>query len=217
MKIPILSLLLLCFIISTKAQVQVSKEPFHKNVLENRYIRILDVRFQPKDTTLFHIHSTPSVTLMFTTTAIGVQTKGRDWGRGRNVAGRASYSSFLNDTLVHRVTNSDTVRFHVNVIEILSPYKPSTQHKPLPLTVLFDNDKTVAYRLTDASVNEKVINGRGPMVAGLVEGKQIVFHNNKTKKDTVLKADNYLYIEPESDFYFLIGDEKINLVLFEFK
>ena len=61
------------------AQVQVSKEPRHKKVLENKYIRLLDVWLQPGDTTLFHIHSTPSVFLQFTNTAIAIQVKGQDW------------------------------------------------------------------------------------------------------------------------------------------
>src|SRR5436190_5589694 len=110
---------LLFLVFGVNAQVQVSKEPHHKNVFENNYLRILDVHIEPHDTTLFHIHSTPSVTLMYTTTAIGIQNKGQNWGRGRNISGRASYSSFLNDSLVHRVTNADTMHFHVNVIEIL--------------------------------------------------------------------------------------------------
>lgn len=102
------------------AQVQVSKEPNHKNVLENKYIRLLDVWIKPGDTSLFHIHSTPSLFLHFTNTAVCVQIKGNAWTKNKNTAGNASYTSFLKDTLVHRVSNCDTVPFHVTDIEILS-------------------------------------------------------------------------------------------------
>jgi len=80
------------------AQVQVSKEPLHKKVLENKYIRLLDVWIQPGDTTLFHIHSTSSVFLQFTNTTVGIQIKGKDWAKTHNIEGSASYRSFLNDT-----------------------------------------------------------------------------------------------------------------------
>jgi len=208
---------LLFFIPGVNAQVQVSKEPHHKNVFENNYLRILDVHLEPLDTTLFHIHSTPSVTLMYTTTAIGVQNQGQNWGKGRNISGRASYSSFLNNSLIHRVSNSDTVHFHVNVIEILAPYKTGSKIEPLPSTVLFDNEKVTAYRIIDSLVNDKVFAGRGPIVAGFVEGKPIVFHDMDTKKDTTIKSGDYLYIKPESRFYFSAVEKKTNLVLFEIK
>ena len=113
------------------AQVQVRKEPRHKNVLENKYIRLLDVWMKPGDTSMLHIHSTPSLFLHFTNTAVCVQRKGDAWTKNKNTAGNASYTSFVNDTLIHRVSNCDTVPFHVTDIEILSSYKPTTSLKPL--------------------------------------------------------------------------------------
>lgn len=128
-------LVAILFISSTlAAQVQVSKEPRHKNALENKYLRLLDVEIPPGDTTLFHTHSTASVFLHFTNTTVGTQIKGKEWKKARNIAGTASYSSFLNDTLVHRVSNLDTVPFHVTDVELLSPYKPAKKLQPLPFT-----------------------------------------------------------------------------------
>lgn len=203
---------------SVKAQVQVSNEPRHKKVVENKYLRLLDVRIRPHDTTFFHIHSTPSVFLQFTNTTVGIQIKGEDWVKSQNNAGSASYRSFLNDTLVHRVSNWDTVSFHVTDMEILSAYNSNSQIKPLPFTVLFENEKTVAYRLTDSSFSKQFISNRGPMVAELVAGDAIIFHDTKNKKSTNIKAGKYLYIKPGSSFYLsATGKEAINLVLFEIK
>ena len=200
------------------AQVQASNEPCHKNVLENKYIRLLDVWMQPGDTSLFHIHSTPSLFLHFTSTAVCVQIKGKGWTKNKNTAGNASYTSFVNDTLVHRVSNCDTVPFHVTDIEILSSYKPRTSLKPLPFTVLFDNERAMAYRLSDTSFNNQPINGRGPMVAELVAGDEVTCYDTKSKRSTTIKTGKYLYIKPGSTFYFTAKENgKNNLVLFEIK
>ena len=200
------------------AQVQVSKEPRHKKVLENKYIRLLDVWMQPGDTSMFHIHSTPSVFLHFTTTVVCSQIKGKEWVTAKNTEGYAWYRSFVNDTLVHRVSNCDTVPFHVTDIEILSSYKPTTQLNPLPFTVLFENEKVFAYRFSSSSFNKQIINGRGPMIAELVAGNEVICHDTRNKKSTKIKTGKYLYIKPGAAFYFSVtGNEKINLVLFEIK
>jgi hypothetical protein len=200
------------------AQVQVSKEPRHKKVLENKYIRLLDVWLQPGDTTMFHIHSTPSVFLQFTNTAIGTQLKGQDWVKDQSVAGNASYNSFSPEIRIHRVSNWDSVPFHVTDIEILSPYNPGQELKPLPFTVLFENERAVAYQLTNAAFNQKIISNRGPIIAELVSGNEIVFHDTMGKKSTKIKTGKYFYIKPGSSFYFSAEEnEPINLVLFEIK
>lgn len=203
---------------TTSAQVQVSKEPRHKNALENKYIRLLDVNIPPGDTSLFHIHSTPSVFVHFTTTVVCSQIKGKEWVTAKNTEGYAWYRSFVNDTLVHRVSNCDTVPFHVTDIEILSSYKPTTQLNPLPFTVLFENEKVFAYRLSSSSFNKQIINGRGPMIAELVAGNEVICHDTRNKKSTKIKTGKYLYIKPGAAFYFsATGKEEINLVLFEIK
>src|SRR5258708_18670935 len=94
------------FIISSgvKAQVQVRNEPRHHNVFENKYVRILDVNIPPHDTTLQHIHSTPSVILMFSNTVTATQLKGRNWVESTSVAGSVFYRDFSKDTVIHRVS-----------------------------------------------------------------------------------------------------------------
>ena len=218
LKATLLLTILFLQIAVVTAQVQVRNEPRHKNVLENKYIRLLDVRMQPGDTSMMHIHSTPSLFLHFTNTAVCVQIQGKAWTKNKNTAGNASYTSFVNDTLVHRVSNCDTVSFHVTDIEILSCYKPARALKPLPFTVLFDNEKAIAYRLTGTTFNNQPINGRGPMVAELVAGDEVICYNTKNKKSTKIKTGKYLYLEPGSTFYFSTQkNENNNLVLFEIK
>lgn len=200
------------------AQVQVRFEPRHKNVFENKYIRLLDVHIVPGDTSQFHIHSTPSFFLRYTNSNVWTQTKGQDWTQSLRAPGEPSYDSFLNDTLIHRVTNSDTVAFHVTDIEILAPYHSSHQIKPLPFEVVLENEKVLAYRVSNSAIDQKIISKRGPIIAQLIEGYKILVHDEKTKKIKEIKKGGYLYIKPESSFYFTApAGEKINLVLLEIK
>jgi hypothetical protein len=200
------------------AQVQVSKEPRHNNMLENKYVRFLDVNIPSGDTSLFHIHSTPSVFLHFTTTVVCSQIKGKEWITAKNKEGDASYRSFVNDTLVHRVSNCDTVPFHVTDVELLSPYKPDKKLPLLPFTLLFENEKVFAYRLTAGTFNKQLMNGRGPMIAQLVTGGDVKLHNKKGKELSTLKTGKYLYIKPGTAFYFSAAeDAAINMVLIEIK
>jgi len=218
MKKLFLALVILLTSSIPNAQVQVSKEPRHKNVLENKYIKLLDVKIQPGDTSLFHIHSTPSVFVHFTNTVVCSQIKGREWVTAKNTQGNAWYRSFVNDTLVHRVSNCDTVPFNVTDVELLSPYKPTMKLQPLPFTLLFENEKVIAYRLTAAAFNKQVIKKRGPMIAQIVAGSEVTLHNKKGKELSQLKAGKYVYIKPRTAFYFsATGNEEINLILFEIK
>jgi hypothetical protein len=170
------------------------------------------------DTTLFHIHSAPSVFVHFTNTVVCSQIKNKEWATNKNIQGNASYRSFVNDTLVHRVSNCDTVPFHVTDIELLSPYTPATKLQALPFTVLFENEKVIAYRLTAGAFNNQFIKGRGPMIAELVAGSGVVIRNKKGKELSPLKAGKYLYIKPGIKFYFsATADKEINRVLFEIK
>src|SRR5688572_32749047 len=79
--------------ILVSAQVQVRDEPRHHNVFENEFVRILDVHLGPKDTTLYHLHNTPSVFIIFTNTNVGSQLKGGQPQKGANINDTVSYDS----------------------------------------------------------------------------------------------------------------------------
>lgn len=211
--------ILLVTAISARAQVQVRNEPRHKNVIENKYFRVLDVNIPPHDTTLQHIHSTPSVILLFTNTITAQQLKGQGWVKGQSVAGTAVYRDFSKDTVIHKVSNWDTVPYHVTDIELLSAYRPNDGRKPLQFKLLFNEEKAFAYRLADSSINNKqTISNRGPMIAGLVAGDGIILHDTKSNKSTHIKPGKEAYIAPGTSFYLSkTGKKEINLVLFEIK
>jgi len=200
------------------AQVQVSKEPFHKKVLENNYIRLLDVWLKPGDTTHFHVHSLPSVFLQFTTTHVSTQEKGKAWIKDQNTEGKLSFKPFGKDSIIHRVTNCDTKPFHVTDMELLSPYESKFPMHQLPFPVILDNDRVIAYRLDGSSFNELVNSTHGPMLAELVKGHEVVYTDIVSKKSITLKEGKCLYIPPGNTFQFsTVEEDAINLVLIEIK
>lgn len=222
MKNKLLAILLLMIFYSlpVTAQVPVREEPRHQPVLQNKYIRLLDVWLPPGDTTLFHIHATPSLFIILSNTITGSQIKDSAWSNGgRSKAGTTWYRSFSPDILTHRVCNIDTAVFHVNDIELLSQYTSASQGKKvLPFPVKFENEKAIAYRLTADDLNRQMIKDRGPMIAELVSGSGVTFHNGTINQTKKIEAGKYLYIEPGTTFYFSVTENSdIEMILFEIK
>jgi hypothetical protein len=212
-----LSALIISLSLTVIAQVPVREEPRHKPVLQNKYIRLLDVWLPPGDTTMYHIHATSSLFVVLSNTLTASQTQGATWVSDRSAAGKTWYRSFINDTLVHRVANIDSVPFHVNDIEILSFFDSLHPKTALSFPVLYENERAVAYQLQSTSLNNKVIAGRGPLIAELVSGKAS-FHDEVAKTVTALQAGKYMYIPPGSSFYFSSpGNNAMNMILFEIK
>ena len=164
------------------AQVQVSQEPRHHKVLDNEWVRILDVHIPPHDTSLMHKHSTPSVFLVLSNTKTGSQVL-IEPGKPSFADGNIWFEGFYDKPRVHRVWNEDTVEFHVVDMELLHPpsanFDTSTN---VPLSkLLFDAKPVRAYRLTmpakggfsfDGGKYPMVVIGlSGPNATGVVNGK----------------------------------------------
>lgn len=218
-KITWVLIIILCFGSLLSAQVPVSEEPLHRPVLQNKYIRLLDVWMDPGDTSLYHIHAIPSLFLQLSNTTVGSQIKGQEWVKEKFVTGKAWYRSFFEDTLVHRVSNWGTTPLHVTDIEILSSYHHHPNEvKPLPFPLLFENEKSFAYGLKRSEFKNEIISGCGPMIAQLATGDSVTFIDILENESKEIKTGKYLYIPAGSTFYFTArGTKSINLVLFEIK
>ena len=103
----------------TAAQIHVRDEPRHHNVFENEFIRILDVHLGPGDTTLYHLHNTPSVFITLANVKVGSQLEGQQPQKGANISGLVMYDDIATPRL-HRVWNDDTSWFHVMDIELIA-------------------------------------------------------------------------------------------------
>jgi hypothetical protein len=101
------------------AQVPVRNEPHHKIVLENDYVRILDVHINEHDTTLTHIHAAASVMVFLSNSTIGTQIAGEKPVINDVKSGATSYAAYDEKPIKHRVWNQSANLFHVMDIELV--------------------------------------------------------------------------------------------------
>jgi hypothetical protein len=188
------------FQLSANGQVQVRDEPRHHLVFENEWVRILDVHLKPGDTTLYHLHNTPSVFIWFTKTATASQLFGKEVTRNVSAPKEILYDSLLAERN-HRVWNEDKNWFHVNDVELVSkgPFKPTPllQH---PSLKLLNNEKQVnIYRLllNDESVFVLSASASGYLLMCLDE-TTLVIQTGNTQQTRKMKPGHYEWIAPGS-------------------
>lgn len=182
--------------------VAVSKEPRHKNVFENKYLRVLDVHIAPGDTTQFHKHETPSVFISLHPVKTGSQVIIEDGSATvLSIDRKITFEGFYESPRIHRVWNEDTSVFHVMDIEILSK---GNKNKEAPIAtesikLLFEAPVVRAYRVTLGSNQEiKIERKAAILIVGLTDASNVMINKKSFKK--------------EGDFLFIPPSEKIKLV-----
>jgi hypothetical protein len=188
--------LLFPFFLASWAQVPVSKEPLHHDVLDNAYVRLLDVHIPPGDTTQIHIHATPSVFIILTHVKTGSQVIQEENHSKSPIPhyGNISFEGFYMLPRIHRVWNSDTAEFHVmdielpnkNYITIDSPIRQEA------FTFLFEEKPVRAYRLNLGPHLEISVKPRKAeiLLIQISDSANSVYANKKS----FLKKGDFLYI-----------------------
>lgn len=181
--------------ITAQDAIAVSKEPFHKNVFENNYLRVLDVRIAPGDTTQFHKHETPSVFISLHPVRTGSQVIIEDGSSTvLSLDRKITFEGFYKSPRIHRVWNKDTSVFHVMDIEVLT--KGDKNIDP-PITEegfqqLFDALPVRAYRVTLKSNQDIEVKRNSPvLIVGLNDAGNIMVN-----KKSFMKEGDYLFIPP---------------------
>jgi len=210
----------LCSTILVSAQVQVRNEPRHHNVFENEFIRILDVHLGPGDTTLYHLHNTPSVFIVFTNTNVGSQLIGQQSQKGANITGEVSYDN-LNTPRTHRVWNEDTSWFHVMDIEITSTKqkKNIADLQNSALKLLFNKQQVNGYNLElKAATNIQLPPSTDGYLLISKSESIIEFKIDEAVQDRIMKPSHYIWIEADKKISIKNMDSKAaNFVLLQFK
>jgi hypothetical protein len=162
--------------------IPVRLEPRHHNVFENPWVRVLDVRIPPGDTSLMHKHETPSVFIVLGNTKTGSQVLVEP-AKVQFSHESIWFESFASSPRIHRVWNSDTSVFHTIDLEL--PHKDPVEIDP-PLnmkevTVLFDEKFVRGYRLKlGAHVGLYVPKRKAPIVIiGLDQATGAIGVNDK--------------------------------------
>lgn len=126
----------------------VEREPRHRVVFENRFVRVIDAALPPGDTTLFHTHSQDNVPVAITAGRMRVQNLGADPAETDVQAGQVW---FANATYTHQIHNSAATALRFIDAEILSPAGNAADTPPLNETahikLELENEQLRIYRV----------------------------------------------------------------------
>jgi quercetin dioxygenase-like cupin family protein len=102
-----------------KEPVPVEMEPHHHVVLQNQYVRVLDVFFPVGEPSLFHTHSNDNVSVALSGDLTKSQATGGEWSApARVVPGEVGFHKAKGQPYTHRVGSAGEKPFHVIDVEI---------------------------------------------------------------------------------------------------
>lgn len=206
-------LMTMAAVISSKAQLPVKNEPRHHNIFENNYVRILDVHFLPGDTTLYHLHNTPSVFINFTKTLVGSQLKDQPPGKSEfSVPGSIRYDE-LSTPRLHRVWNDDSTWYHVMDIELIAG-KPLGEQPLLTASSLklLDSKPLATVYLLQLKKGQKIVlpaTSTGYLLISLGDALVNISVKNKVEY-RVMKAGHYNWMTGGDEFSISTTDDSKN-------
>lgn len=202
------------------AQVHVRDEPRHHNVFENEFVRILDVHLSPGDTTLYHLHNTPSVFIIFTNVKVGSQLVNQQPQHGANVSGEVSYDN-IHTPRTHRVWNDDTSWFHVMDIELTNTKEKLNVPllRDVALKLLFNEQQVNGYNLElKRPANVDLPSSPGGYLLISKSEAVIEFKLNNTVHNRIIKPSHYIWIEAGKNFSVkLVGNQTADFVVLQLK
>jgi len=179
------------------AQVPVIKEPHHKPVLVNDYIRLLDVHLNAGDTTQYHVHAAPSVIVMISKSIIGIQKMGEAPAMpGEVLPAQTSFIDYGKNPVTHRVFNSGDNVFHVMDIELVknSPSADSClplQESNAETTI---NERLVRGYKLNINQNQSINRGKSSCAHILICISGEVSASNKN-----LTSGEYIFFNPNTN------------------
>jgi quercetin dioxygenase-like cupin family protein len=93
--------------------IAVEQEPHHHVLLENQYVRVLEVQIPPGESLLFHTHSYDNLSIRISGGLIRNQLLGGPW------SGAVVFAAATTKPYTHRVQNVGTSSYHVVDVEFL--------------------------------------------------------------------------------------------------
>lgn len=208
-------------VLRAPAQVMVHEEPRHHPVFQNKQIRILDVLIPPGDTSLYHLHHTPSVFIFLSSTTVGSQLKDAAPTSSTTVNGRLLFEDLAAPHLrVHRVWNMDTVNLHVLDVELISNDQgfimEPLSHTGLALAI--DTAWVRVYTLKLEKGEQFILNNNTRTLLAITLDSGLI-NTQKAKKGAALKKmvpGNFFEIKGNGTFYLKnAGSEAVQFALLE--
>lgn len=198
--------------------VPVYEEPRHKPVFINEYVRIIRARIKNSDTSLFHIHATPSAFVFVKPAHYENQVLGEKWTTPNYPKGYAWFSSFANSPSTHRVAahpNDEIFAYDVEVLGSYAGIKKGTW-TPLSKDTIFIADKAAGYRISLSKQNPSFeIKERGPVVAILLSGEKISISSGDKKQLELIETDYAYLAENKRHVINLKSKKPAEVIIFE--
>jgi len=222
-------IIIACFVVNilfiTKSFAQqivpVRKEPRHIPVLINKYMRVIDAEIEDGDSSLFHVHETPSAFLFLTDVVYDNQVLNMPWQKVTSKKGYSWYASYETGSVTHRVVAPKDNRIHAYDIELLTKYSivENPNWKPMPFDTTFTSNRCIGYKIQLTKENPMIqFSGRNPIIAILVEGEEITINQPDTRVQIGIAEEEFGYIRPRYGCSItLTTGDFANLVLFEIK
>jgi hypothetical protein len=104
------------------AQIPVSKEPHHKVIFENEYVRLYDGQINVNDTTEAHIHNANTVVVFLSRSTFGLQNAGEKSVVTDVSPGDLIYRAFGETSVNHIVWNQSKDMFHFILVELVKQH-----------------------------------------------------------------------------------------------
>jgi hypothetical protein len=114
------------------AQIPVEKEAHHKIVLENEWVRVLEGRVPPHDTTPAHIHSANSVVVFLSRTGLGIRVAGQEPTVTPVTPGDIRYVNYGDKPITHIVWAQGDTMLRFLVVELKKQKLDSCPVGPRP-------------------------------------------------------------------------------------
>lgn len=104
-----------------QAQLPVSREPHHKVVLQNSYLRLLEGKIRENDTTPLHRHAANSVVIFLSPSTFGIGIPGGQPVMTTVKPGDTKYAAYGDKPVDHTVWNATPGWLHFYVVELPGP------------------------------------------------------------------------------------------------
>ncbi len=101
------------------AQIKVYKEPHHKIIFRNEYVRLIDLTLQSNDITLEHTHDVASVVVFLTHSKVAIKDSGKAPVVTEVVPGLTVFRNYGEKPVLHTVWIEDSNVFRCLVIEFM--------------------------------------------------------------------------------------------------
>lgn len=217
----VLALALPCFA-ADKKPVPTIEEPYHRTVMQNDYVRMIDVRMPEGARNKYHIHTLPTVIIYLTK----VTNQSEIWGTPgtsprHTVPGDSRYANYDEKSLTHRVTNEGPGEFRVWDIELLRP-APSGPFPPAGATGLKPQweEKRVRSSTVLLAPAAAVTIAPGPCAHLVVPIASSLATQTRVREtsDRTLAAGEFLFVAPQTALDLRNpGKDQLNVVVLELR